>query len=218
MLRMPDVLWVTRHANRQDFVDPNWHETADRPHDPGLSPDGVEQAERLAQRLAQTAIDRIVASPFLRTVQTAHAVANTLDQPVRLEPGIGEWHNADWFSAAPTLLGPDALTERFSRVNLTHDPCLTPAFPESRDAMLARVQSAARCLIRRYDGTDELLLVGHGATVYGVLQGLVGDDVPDAGCPLASITKLVRRDDTWTIALRNDTAHLDETAAADRLQ
>lgn len=215
---MPDVLWVVRHANRQDFVDPNWHETADRPHDPGLSPDGVEQAERLTQHLTQTAIDRIIASPFLRTVQTAHAVANALDQPLQLEPGIGEWLNADWFDTSPTLLGPDALTERFGRVDLTHPPCVTPEFPESRDAMFDRVRTAIRCLVRRYDDADELLLVGHGATVYGVLQGLAGDDVPDAGCPLASITKLVRRDGTWTIALRNDTAHLDEAEAADRLQ
>jgi broad specificity phosphatase PhoE len=215
---MPRVLWITRHANRQDFVDPEWHETADRPHDPGLSPDGVTQAHKLAQRLAQTDARQIVASPFLRTVQTAHAAAEAIDTSLWLEPGLGEWLNPDWFAESPSLLPPDTLADRFGRVDLTHAPCLTPSFPESRDAMFDRIGTAARCLVRRYDDTEEMLIVGHGATVQGVLLGLVEDDVPDAGCPLASVTQLVHRNGVWQIALRNDTAHLDDAEAADRFQ
>lgn len=87
---MPRTLWIVRHANRQDFVDPAWHETADRPHDPGLSPDGVEQARRLAQQLTAASIQRIIASPSLRTVQTAQAIAEARDQSFTLEPGLGD--------------------------------------------------------------------------------------------------------------------------------
>jgi hypothetical protein len=54
--------------------------------------------------------------------------------------------------------------------------------------------------------------------VLGVLHGLVGEDVPDPGCPLASLTKVEHRNGTWTVALRNDTSHLENGArAADRL-
>lgn len=215
---MPHVIWLARHANRQDFVDPDWPETAERPHDPGLSPDGVEQAEQLADRLAQTTIDRIVASPFLRTVHTAHAVADALAQPLWLEPGLGEWRNADWFDAPPKLLAPDALSERFDRATLHDPPCVTPIFPESRAAMIKRMGAAARCLIRRYKTVNELLVVGHGATVYGVLKNLTDEPVPDKDCPLASVTRLARHEGRWTITLRNDTSHLDEAAAADRFQ
>lgn len=215
---MPRVVWLVRHANRQDFVDPTWRETADRPHDPGLSPDGWMQARHLARRFADAAIDRIVASPFLRTVQTAHAVAEARRQPLYLEPGLGEWLNPAWFDAAPTLLPPDTLTHRFEHVDLDHRPCHRPSFPESRDAMIERMGAAARCLVRRYIQTDALLLVGHGATVSGVLRGLVHDDLPEAGCPLASVTRLVRRAGRWTIAQRNDTAHLDKAIGGDRFQ
>lgn len=213
---MPRTLWIVRHANRQDFVDPEWHETAERPHDPGLSPDGVKQAHRLARRLTVTNVRRIVASPFLRTVQTAQAIADALDQPFVLEPGLGEWLNAEWFDDPPETLGRDALAERFERLDREHAPCLSPSFPESRDAMFERIGAAARCLVDRYDG--DLLLVGHGATVQGVLLGLVSDDVPDDGCPLASVTKLVRTNGQWTIAMRNDTAHLESADAAGRFQ
>jgi len=60
--------------------------------------------------------------------------------------------------------------------------------------------------------------VGHGMTVLGVLHGLIGSDVPDPGCPLASLTEIVRRDGTWKIRTRNDTTHLENgTRSADRL-
>jgi broad specificity phosphatase PhoE len=212
---MSRTLWIVRHANRQDFVDPEWHKTADRPHDPGLSPDGIEQAHRLGQRLAATDIQRIIASPFLRTVQTAHAIADAMDEPLFLEPGLGEWLNAEWFDGPPETLSTDQLVASFDRVVRTHPPCHTPSFPESREAMFDRIGSAVRCLVERYD--EELLLVGHGATVQAVLIGLVGDDVPD-GCPLASITKLVYRNGGWFIAMCNDTSHLDSADAADRFQ
>ncbi|HKL89484.1 MAG TPA: histidine phosphatase family protein, partial [Salinibacter sp.] len=81
------TVWIARHANRQDFADPNWADTADRPHDPGLSTDGVEQAQQLARRVNDLDVDRIVASPFIRTVETAHYAAEAADEPVFIEPG-----------------------------------------------------------------------------------------------------------------------------------
>ena len=55
-------------------------------------------------------------------------------------------------------------------------------------------------------------------TVQGVLHGLVGEEVPDPGCPLASLTKVAKRNGAWTIARRNDTSHLENGArATDRL-
>lgn len=213
---MPRTLWIVRHANRQDFVDPEWRETADRPHDPGLSPDGEKQAHRLARRLMETSVQRIIASPFLRTVQTAQAIADALDQSFALEPGLGEWLNVEWFDGRPETLPANTLANRFDRLERGHAPCHTPSFPESRDAMFERMGAAARCLVTRYDG--DLLLVGHGATVQGVLLGLVGNDVPERGCPLASVTKLVRPGGQWALAMRNDTAHLERADAADRFQ
>jgi broad specificity phosphatase PhoE len=211
------TLWLARHANRQDFADPDWHKTAERPHDPGLAPDGVEQARRLARRVTQLDVDRILASPFLRAVQTAHPAADALDQPLYLEPGLGEWQNDDWFDAPAETLSPAVLSDHFEHVRTTHEPCRTPSYPESRHASLARIGAAGRCLVDRFP-EETLLLVGHGMTVLGVLHGLIGENVPDPGCPLASLTKVVRRNGTWTIRTRNDTSHLENgTRAADRL-
>jgi len=211
------TIWLARHANRQDFADPEWAATADRPHDPGLSPDGVEQAHQLSRRVTELGVDRIVSSPFLRAVETAHPAAEALDEPVYLEPGLGEWQNEDWFDGPAETLSAHILTERFERVRPDHEPCRTPEYPESRHASLARIGATGQCLIDRFPD-ETLLLVGHGMTVLGVLHGLIGSEVPDPGCPLASLTEVVRRDGTWRIRTRNDTTHLENgTRAADWL-
>ena len=208
------TIWLARHGNREDFVDPNWHETADRPHDPDLSPDGVEQARRLGRRVAEVGPDRVIASPFLRAVRTAHLVAEQTGHRVDLEPGLGEWMNPDWFDAAPTPLSPAVLADRFERVNSSSAPCMEPSFPETKAESFARIGDAVQCLVRQREGS--LLLVGHGITVQGALMGLLGD-VPDTGCPLASLTQVVRRGGAWHLEMRNDTTHLEgEREAADR--
>ncbi|MBV8884961.1 MAG: histidine phosphatase family protein, partial [Chroococcidiopsidaceae cyanobacterium CP_BM_RX_35] len=68
---MAQTVWLARHGNRIDFVNPEWFKTAERRYDPHLSDDGVVQAQQLAQRLKGEGIAHIFASPFLRTVQTA---------------------------------------------------------------------------------------------------------------------------------------------------
>jgi broad specificity phosphatase PhoE len=211
------TLWLARHANRQDFADPDWRASADRPHDPGLSDDGVEQAKRLARRTTDLGIDRILASPFLRAVETAHHAADALETPLFLEPGLGEWLNTDWFEEPPETRSASTLTERFPRTSPDHSTCRTPTYPESRHRALARLGATGQCLADRYEG-ETLLVVGHGITVQGVLHGLIGSDVPDPGCPLASLTKVSGAGDDWSIHLRNDTSHLENGArAAERL-
>lgn len=211
------TLWIARHANRQDFANPEWAATADRPHDPDLSTDGEKQADQLGRRVAALPIDRIVTSPFLRAVHTAHHAANASELNLYLEPGLGEWLNPDWFESAPDTRPISTLCRRFPRITTDHTPCRTPSFPESKHESLARLGGTARCLTERYDN-ETLLLVGHGITVQGVLHGLIGSDVPDSGCPLASLTKVVHNDGTWAIRHRNDTSHLENGArSANRL-
>jgi broad specificity phosphatase PhoE len=212
------TLWLARHANRQDFADPDWATTADWPDDPGLSPDGIEQAKQLGRRVKALDVDRIVASPYLRTVQTAHHVAEAAGPHVGLEPGLGEWLNDDWFDDAPDTRAFETLADRFGTVSPSSaPPCRRPTYPESRHEALARLGATGGCLANRH-ADETLLLVGHGITVQGVLHGLVGSDIPDPGCPLASLTKVERRGEHWALSLRNDTTHLENGARApDRL-
>lgn len=49
-------IWIARHAERLDFIDKAWHDKSmpkGDPYDSPLSPNGLCQAQDLADRLAQ---------------------------------------------------------------------------------------------------------------------------------------------------------------------
>jgi len=211
MTNPKQMVWLARHGNRQDFVDPDWPKTAERPYDPGLSPDGLEQAHRLAQRLRGEGIRRVFASPFLRTVQTANKVAEVLDLPIHLEPGLGEWLNPVWFAYDPAPLAPERMARQFPRIDTRYAPLNGSVYPEVEEAVaLARAGETARRLVAAYP--EPILLVGHGVSVAGAVWGLVPEATITA-CALCSLFQVVREPDGWHLALCGDIAHLAAEAA-----
>src|SRR5512143_1584332 len=124
---MADVIWLTRHGSRQDFVDAEWHKTAERPDDPPLSSEGMSQASRLARRLENEGITAIFSSPFLRCVQTAARIADRLHLPIQIEPGFSEWLNPDWFPAAPRIVPLDELAGQYPTISRDYSARVRPA-------------------------------------------------------------------------------------------
>lgn len=56
-----------------------------------LTPRGREHAERAAQALAETGIQRIISSPLPRARQTAEIVNVRHDAPIEVNPDIHDW-------------------------------------------------------------------------------------------------------------------------------
>ncbi len=201
------TIWIARHGNRLDFVDPAWFENADRPYDPPLSDDGVIQAQELAQRLEKEAIAHIFVSPFLRTVQTALEVAKVLNLPIKLEAGLGEWLNPDWMTHTPEMLTIEALFEQYSSIDINYQSYLVPQYPESEAQIRARTAQVVQQLVSKYSGN--ILLIGHGASVLGATQGLLRSPV-SMQVTLCCLTKLIRTSDGWHLELNADTSHLSQ--------
>ncbi|RPJ62425.1 MAG: histidine phosphatase family protein [Acidobacteria bacterium] len=216
---MADVIWLTRHGSRQDFVDADWHKTAERPHDPPLSAEGLVQAEQLAWRLEPEGITAVFSSPFLRCLQTAAPVANRLRLPIRVEPGFSEWLNPDWFPAPPQILPREAMVEHFPVVARDYSPQVHPTYPEDGETVLRRTAEAATGIAQAYPGT--VLYVGHGATVYGSLYGLLGQSFAELERTLGAIHycclfRVERRNGAWVLGLCGDTSHLGEGKGGER--
>jgi broad specificity phosphatase PhoE len=207
---MSQIVWIARHANRLDFVNPDWFLTAERRYDPPLSEDGFEQAKLLARRLKHEKITHIFASPFLRTVQTANAVAEVLDLPIKLETGLSEWLNPAWMTEEPERLSTPALVELFPRIDTSYTPQIAAKYPETHEQVRARSGQTARCLASDYFPHD-ILLVAHGASVLGGAMGLVGDIAKtEVKASLCSLVKVVRREPEWLLELKGDTSHLTQ--------
>jgi broad specificity phosphatase PhoE len=205
---MSQTVWIARHGNRQDFVDSSWHRTAERPFDPGLSSDGVLQAKELGRRLIGENITHIFASPFLRTVETAHYVAEALDLPIKVESGLSEYLNPNWFLSMPEQLTLDALAQLFPRVDRSYRSRTIAQFPETEQTAFIRAGEIARRLAAEFP--QNLLLVGHGASVIGATRGLLNQPV-HVSCPLCGLFKLVRQGEGWLMELNGDISHLSRT-------
>ena len=205
---MSQIVWIARHANRLDFVNPDWFLTAERRYDPPLSDDGFVQASQLAQRLQGEKIAHIFASPFLRTVQTAHAVAEVLNLPIYLETGLSEWLNPDWMTEEPEKHSLTELIELFPRIDVSYTPRIAAKYPETKNQVRERSGQTARCLAQECS-PDDILLVAHGASVLGAAMGLVGDvAVTQVKASLCSLVKVVRQERQWLLELKGDTSHL----------
>ncbi|MFH7030915.1 MAG: histidine phosphatase family protein [Heteroscytonema crispum UTEX LB 1556] len=207
---MSQIVWIARHANRLDFVNPDWFLTAERRYDPPLSDDGFVQAKHLAKRLKEEKIAHIFASPFLRTVQTANEVAEKLDLPIKLETGLSEWLNPAWMTEEPQRLSTSALAELFPRIDISYTPRIAANYPETHEQVRARSAQTARCLVTEFS-PQNILMVAHGASVLGAAMGLVGDIAKtEVKASLCSLVKVVRQHPEWLLELKGDTSHLNQ--------
>ena len=206
---MQQTIWIARHGNRQDYANPAWVKTAARSHDPGLSEDGWVQAQELGQRLATEQIDHIFASPFLRTVETAAVISEHLNLPIKLEAGICEHLCPNLFDAMPTFVPPEVLAQRFPNIDLSYGDRTIPQYPETWSDALMRAGQAAQTLSREFP--ENLLMVGHGASVLGATRGLVTNR-PRIKRSLCSLVKLVLQDGKWVLELNGDSSHLSSQA------
>jgi len=205
---MSQIVWIARHANRLDFVNPDWFLTAERRYDPPLSDDGTIQAQQLAKRLKGEKITHIFASPFLRTVQTANAVAEVMNLPIKLETGLSEWLNPVWMTEEPKRLSTPALAELFPRIDLGYTPRIAANYPETHEKVRERSGQTARCLANEFF-PENILLVAHGASVLGAAMGLVGEIAKtEVKASLCSLVKVVRDEPEWLLELKGDTSHL----------
>jgi broad specificity phosphatase PhoE len=210
---MPQTVWIARHANRLDFVNPEWFNSAQRRYDPPLSEDGRVQAQQLAQRLKSEPIAHIFASPFLRTIQTAHAVAKVLDLSVKLEAGLGEWHNPEWMSEPPEIHPVEELLQNYPRIDPGYRSRLVPQYPESSETVNERTAKIAQLLVAEFP--ENLLLVGHGVSVLGTTIGLVGG-TPTVNAALCCLVQLVNEENRWNLLLNGDTSHLSKSESVIR--
>jgi broad specificity phosphatase PhoE len=194
---MARAIWLARHGRRRDFDDPRWAPGASRPYDPPLSAEGRRQSRALADRLAGERVAHLFSSPFLRCVETAAPIAERLGLAIKLELGLCEWLNAEWFPDPPDLPSAGELAQRFPRVEPGYRSRGAARYGESGEEALRRSGETARALAAEFEGS--LALVGHGASLLGALIALLGvapREAPDLG--YGCLIELVQEDGRWT--------------------
>lgn len=105
--------------------------------DPKLTELGQQQAEAAALALAGERIDRIIASPYTRALQTAAPIARQRNLPITVTPTVRERYAFSCDVGSPRT----ALTYAFPHVDLAHiDEVWWPAIEEPDHQIEARAR------------------------------------------------------------------------------
>ena len=187
------AIYLLRHAE----TDGNATRVVQLPGVP-LSERGRQQAVRLAARLADAGITRIVSSDLARAIETAEALRARTGAPVEIDPALAERNFGDvrgtpYSSLTADIFGPD----------------YEPPGGETWAKFHARVDQAWQRVLRLAAGTE-----GHVAVVtHGLVCGAIFlrhlDGTPDDAPERWGNTALTIIDAPRTVRLLACTAHLD---------
>ena len=178
--------------------------------DPPLAPEGVEQAARLADRLAHERIDAIYVTSLQRTAQTAAPLAQRIGLEPVVEPDLREVFLGEWEGVAfrkYVAEGHPTAVQMFLEKRWDVIPGA-----ESNDELAGRVRSGLERIIAKHPG-QRVVVVVHGGVIGQIMAFATGAPAFSfIGADNASITQIVAMPQPWVIRRFNDTAHLDETA------
>jgi len=178
-----------------------------------LSELGQKQAAAMAERFRGVRIDHLITTPYLRTSQTAEAIARVAGITAIEEPGLGAF-KAGGFHDVPVSRAREVYPDWFEKVY----PLQTyeMAGGESASAFFERVTEAfIEKVWDRYAETRDLnvVVVCHGETINALLfhfLGLEFTGFQTFSLDHTSITRVNSRLHRPRIACVNDTMHLIE--------
>jgi probable phosphoglycerate mutase len=211
----PDATEVVlvRHGASAAAVPGERFELVEGQGDPPLAPEGREQAEAVAERLAREQIAGLFVTTLRRTSETAAPLAGRTGlQPV-VVPELREVHLGDWEGG-----------EFRVRVH-EGDPVAVRVFEEERWDVIPNAEPAEDFAQRVRAGLDAVVAAaGPGVSAVAFVHGGVIAELcrqatasrPFAFVPVenASISRLgVFPDGRWMLRSFNDTVHLDGPAS-----
>ena len=139
------LLYLVRHGETVD----NAHHIMQGQTPGQLNENGIRQAEEVADKLKDEAIDAFVSSDLRRSIHTCELIARPHGMPVTTTPLLRE---RDWGSFTGKYI------PELSNLN---DPSLWPDDIESLDALKRRAKDFMVWLKEQYP-SQKVLAVGHG--------------------------------------------------------
>ena len=209
-LGAPTSFLLLRHGETVHTVDKRFSGTGG--DDPPLNDRGLEQAERVAARLAAlpqgAGVDAVVSSPLRRTRQTAGIVAGVLAVEVGVDEGFRECAFGEWDGRTFAEVQAKWPGELAAWLGST---TVAPPGGESFDALGERVRLARDRTISRHAGR-RVLVVSHVTPIKQLVRlalGAPGSALYRMELSPASLTTVDwYADGNASMRVFNDTAHL----------
>lgn len=174
-----------------------------------LSELGRLQAQRVAERLREVDIARILTSPLLRAAQTADVIGAARGLTPEADPALMEYDVGE----ISGLTG-EEIRKRHPHVSAAYARGERPLFAgeEGRDVFTGRISAVLARMAAGLEG-ETTVVVAHGGVVSAICQLLVGLDLNRPGIFQVANCSLtvVGRDRSGGLGIRshNDVCHLD---------
>ncbi|MFN7148788.1 MAG: histidine phosphatase family protein [Microthrixaceae bacterium] len=208
------TIQLVRHGATQPAHTDRPFDTVDGHGDPGLAPEGVEQAELVCRRLSdehrRAPFSAVYVTNLRRTAETAASFVRASGLDVRVEPGLREVHLGDYEGGLLRLRGAEG------------DPLVREVYLKERWDVLPGAEVwedfQGRCVdaIERIASThrgERVVVVVHGGVISAVLAHVTSSrNFAFVTADNASLSEIVHLDapiDRWILRRFNDVAHLD---------
>lgn len=198
-------LYVVRHGQTE------WNKlnrTQGCGNDLSLSNIGISQAQSIACRLKNLAVDAIYSSDLKRAYETANEISKAHSIPVYVKQELREMNFGCWEG-----LTSEEIRLKYSDIyEVWRSNPRDTIIPEGETLILLqeRVMQAANDILSKHTGKN-IIIVSHGITIKIFLLSLLGMDISNHGkirIDNASLNIIEYRDKTPVLTLFNDTCHL----------
>jgi probable phosphoglycerate mutase len=159
-MRAPATILLIRHG-LNDYVG---HALAGRAAGVHLNAQGLEQAERLATRLASLPLSAVYSSPLERAVETATPIAAARSLELRRCDAATEIDFGAWTGRRMDQLEADPLWNRFNTARSTTRPPGGELMSEAQTRMVAAIEE-----LRGAHAGDTVVLVSHADVIRAAL-------------------------------------------------
>jgi broad specificity phosphatase PhoE len=198
-------LVLIRHAESEGNAEGRFQGHRDYP----LTPRGLDQALRLAERLKDRHLDHLYASPLLRANHTAQIVAGLKGMQVTPLPGVMEYDFGDL--SGMSLSEIEAQHPELAAAHRARGLSYAP-WPgeEGREVFRERVCSAFWALERDHE-SETIAVVSHGGPIAVFCQSVLGlsyERRPPFTVDNTAIFEVEVRNSRGTLWTTNDTCHL----------
>jgi len=203
-----DILLV-RHGASAAVVEGQRFPMLDGQGNPGLAPNGKEQAELVGARLEREPIEAIYVSSMVRTHETAAPLASRVGMTPSVDPDLREVHLGDWEEGRLRKFS----AEGHPIALQMHEQERWDVIPnaESSEDFTARTVGAIRRIADAH--SDQMVAVFCHGGVIGAICAHAARSRPFAfsGADNGSVTQLVVDGDHWNVRRFNDSSHLYDT-------
>lgn len=190
-LRLPEIptmIYLIRHG--ETILTPDRRFSGSGEPNPALTAKGLAQAELVAAEVAKLSAEILVASPLLRTTQTAQVIAAATELPIEYDPawyecGFGLWDGLSIEEVKASFPG--------QYLEWVSSTSFAPPGGESYDALGWRIDEALDNLVAKYPG-KKIVVVTHNGVIKQALRLAVGAPsegvfhIDIAPCSISSIS------------------------------